>query len=294
MPVTLCALCGAEEATPFHEEDGHAYVRCARCGLVYLRPIPTVEQLTEIYRREAGATFHHDAEIAGAEEKRLEARWRWSLVRDQLESVTPRGFEIGCGAGWFLELLASAGWSAAGCELAPAYVAFARSRGLDVREGDLRSAPAGPFGAVFLFNVLSHLRNPVNDLERVRDLLGPGGAVVIETGNAAEVEPRRVGHFGAPEHVYHFGERHLRGMLDRLGFDRLRVLRFNVEWQRRILGWRRPRAAGGGGGAGPPSKGRGLLRALASRFLLALRYEGGRVLADADHFCTLIVTARKR
>ncbi|MBI2900404.1 MAG: class I SAM-dependent methyltransferase [Planctomycetes bacterium] len=293
-----CLLCGARGAPFHHEENGYRYLRCAACGLVFLHPRPSDEELHALYQQECGVTFHHVVETAEAVEKRLEARWRYRIVRPWIGGVPPTALEIGCGAGYFLELLRSAGWKVAGSEAAGAYVRFARERlGLDVRES-LEDLP-GPFGAVFLFNVLSHLPHPERELRAARERLADGGVVVIETGNAAEVPPACVGWFGAPDHLAHYGQDILRDLLWRCGFRDVRVRRFNVEWQRRLLAMN-PRKGGGAGGGGAPAVPRRrpawkrAARSLLSRVLLGVRYAGGRVLADRRHFCTLIVAARKR
>ncbi|HXG61656.1 MAG TPA: class I SAM-dependent methyltransferase, partial [Planctomycetota bacterium] len=235
-----CALCGGRDAPPHHEEAGCTYRRCARCGLVFLWPLPSAEDLERLYEEEAGATFHHAAEIRAAYEKRLEARLRLAVVQRALRAAPERSaLEVGCGAGYLLDELRRCGWRVAGTEAAEAYVRFARERlGLDVR----RERPPGRFGAVLLFNVLSHVPDPAGEFARCREGLLPGGVLALETGNAAEVPPGRVGPFGAPEHVWHFSESTLRTLLERAGFRDVRVRRFNVEWQRgalRRLGARR-------------------------------------------------------
>jgi len=270
------------------------------CGFVFLLPIPTAAELERLYQEEAGATFHHGAEIAGAFEKRLEARLRLRVVADALRSAPERtALEVGCGAGYLLDRLRGMGWTVAGTELSDAYLRFATERlGLPVA----RRRPPGPFGAVLLFNVLSHVPDPAAEFDQCRRDLRPGGILVLETGNAAEVAPARVGHFGAPEHVWHFSESTLRTLLEKCGFDQIRVVRRNAEWQRRaiaLLGRARRRppgtaAAAGSGGAAPAPAGESRLKKAVVATLLSLRFGAGLWGADRRHFCTLFVTARRR
>jgi SAM-dependent methyltransferase len=283
-----------------HAEGSHLYRRCAGCGFVFLHPVPTAQELLALYQEEAGATFHHSAEIAAGFEKRLEARWRLRILAPALAAAPDRSaWELGCGAGYLLDELRKNGWLVAGTEAAEEYVRFARDRlGLEVD----RAPPARRFGAVLLFNVLSHLPDPRADLEHCARALLPGGVLALETGNAAEVPPRRVGPFGAPEHVWHFSEPTLRAVLDRAGFGEVRVRRFNVEWQRRALRWMAGLRRGAPGESSRPSAsprlrapaGAALPKRLAIRLLLGLRFGAGRLLADRDHFCTLFVWARRR
>lgn len=292
-----CPLCAAVSAAPHHEESGHRYFRCPTCSLVFLFPAPGPEELEQLYQAEHGATFHHGAEIRGAYEKRREARSRLSLVRSALEAAPERSvLEIGCGAGYLLERLREDGWRVQGTELAEGYRRFAaETLKLDVR----REPTPGKIGAVLSFNVLSHLPDPKAFFGDCRDRLLPGGALILETGNAAEVPPERVGGFGAPEHLWHFSEVLLRKLLQEAGFGEIRIQRRNVEWQRGVLAWlgrlRGPSTAGPGapatGPASPPAKER-FLKRLLIRTLLFLRFGLGRWKADERHFCTLFISAR--
>ncbi len=291
-----CPLCKTP-SPPWHVEAGATYHRCPVCPFLFLHPAPDAAELERLYEAEQGATFHHAAEIAASHEKRLEARHRLSLVGAALAQAPRRSaLELGCGAGYLLERLRQDGWDVAGVEKAEAYLRFARETlGLDVT----RDPPPGPFGAVLLFNVLSHLHDPLAELRACRERLVPGGVLALETGNAAEVPPERVGHFGAPEHVWHFSEKALRDVLARAGFTDIRIRRRNVEPQRRLLrrlgalrGTSRPPAAPPGAPPAPPPRAASFKRRLASRILLWMRFTRGRFGADDRHFCTLFVTAR--
>jgi SAM-dependent methyltransferase len=295
-----CPICASTRLLRHHEEAGFTYHRCADCRFVFLVPIPTAEELHRLYEEEVGATFHHGAEISGVYEKRLEARLRLRIIAGALSRAPERrALEIGCGAGYVLDRLRSLGWSTAGMELSDDYVRFARER-LRLDVGD--RWPEGRGGAVLLFNVLSHVPDPEAALVRCRESLHPGGVLALETGNAAEVPPWRVGPFGAPDHVWHFTESTLRTLLARCGFGDIHVRRYNVEWQRRAIAFlgrlrRRRRAAAPAPGpapspsAAPPPE--SLPKKLLVASLLALRFGAGRLLADPGHFCTLFVTARR-
>jgi ubiquinone/menaquinone biosynthesis C-methylase UbiE len=97
--------------------------------------------------------------------------------------------DVGCGTGWWLERLVTAGADPAclhGIELLGQRAAAAARRvpGADVIEGDARSLPFEPgrFRAVTLFLVLSSLPSAAAVrlvLRESRRVLAPGGAVVV-------------------------------------------------------------------------------------------------------------------
>lgn len=109
-----------------------------------------------------------------------------------LEGRTPL-LDLGCGRGEWLGLLMERGISAEGIESDPALVNSARRRGLNVRNGDvleeIRKSDDSSFGLITAFHLLEHL--PPGQvlllLEQVRRVLKPGGRVLIECPNPANL-----------------------------------------------------------------------------------------------------------
>jgi SAM-dependent methyltransferase len=66
------------------------------------------------------------------------ADWFAELARRP--AAPPFVFDLGCGDGRMLAALAARGVPGAGVDLSPAFVALARGRGLDVRQGDAAAA----------------------------------------------------------------------------------------------------------------------------------------------------------
>jgi SAM-dependent methyltransferase len=115
----------------------------------------------------------------------LRERAFYDVVPDILLPRRPgelRALEIGCGGGKLLLDLSRAGWCSEGFEVDPIAAQIARDRsGRPVRVGDFRKEeiPSGSYDLVVLNHVLEHLENPIAALQRVRELLAPGGRVVI-------------------------------------------------------------------------------------------------------------------
>jgi SAM-dependent methyltransferase len=139
-----------------------------------------------------------------------------------------RALDVGCAAGHWVELLVEAGWDAHGLEPSGAAALHARQRlGPRLLEGTLEDPRLdGPrFDLVTLWDVIEHLPAPLEALARVRELLSPGGRLVLETQDLgsplARLLGRRWHHFKHDEHLVHFDARTLRATLERAG---LRVL----------------------------------------------------------------------
>lgn len=105
----------------------------------------------------------------------------------QQEPSHIRLLDVGCSSGAFLGAAVRLGFRAEGVEPAPKAVATAQAAGMKVRQGLLHEAgyADGQFDAVTLFEVIEHLREPLELLRECRRILRPGGILLVGTGNAA-------------------------------------------------------------------------------------------------------------
>ncbi|QGG97112.1 methyltransferase domain-containing protein [Actinomarinicola tropica] len=211
-----CDLCGPTIVEPLAVGEDFEYwtspdaflaVRCTTCGLVYLDPRPTVEELDRIYPPEYHA-FDFSEERFGLVYKvreRLEARrvlrWAGGLSDDAVI------LDVGCGDGFHLDLLRRYGrgtWTVQGVEPDARAASAARARGLVVHDTVLADADIDP-GSVdlaFLIQTIEHVPSPVELLQQVHDVLAPGGRLVVVTDNVGSPDFRifRSRHWGG----YHF------------------------------------------------------------------------------------------
>lgn len=150
------------------------------------------------------------------------------------ERGTMRALELGCSHGSYLEQLRTAGWCCVGIEPAAQVAARAAANGFDVRvgsleeavqqEGDQRStfSPMS-FDAVIAWMVVEHLHDPVATLKTVRDLLTPGGQMLISVPNFGCWERPFFGRYWyalqLPTHLQHFNPTTLCRLLEACGFE---------------------------------------------------------------------------
>ncbi len=114
--------------------------------------------------------------------------------------------DLGCGRGEWLDLLRAAGVAARGVDANPAFVAAGRERGLDVELGDalgyLEALPADSIDMVTAFHLIEHLA--IEDLlallEGARGALRPGGCLLLETPNPANLVMAACDFYNDPTH----------------------------------------------------------------------------------------------
>ena len=192
-------------------------MRCGQCDLVYARQLPTAEELSEYY-----ASYPAIATLS-----ELTAR-RFGELLDRLEPFrqTGRLLDVGCGDAHFLSAARERGWTAYGSEYGEAPRERARERGLDVRPAPFPAAAdeIGGFDVVTSIEVIEHVAEPRDELDRMTTLLRRGGAIYLTTPNFNSLSRRVAGPrwraIEYPEHLNLFTPRTLDGLLTRAGLSK--------------------------------------------------------------------------
>jgi SAM-dependent methyltransferase len=143
-----------------------------------------------------------------------------------LDGIAPgKVLEVGCGAGELLEHFASLGWKTYGLDPSAAAVAAAARRGAEVHEGTLEDQPwpEGEFDLIVFQHSLEHIPDPVEALRRARDLLAPGGRLIVDVPNWASWQRRlyrgRWVMLDMPRHLQHFSPRALGRIAERIDLE---------------------------------------------------------------------------
>lgn len=219
-----CPVCGA--ATVPEDRFGPAPLfRCESCTFVALAG----EIDPALYGDDYFAAYAGGDYLAEEPQRRRESRIRLDLLA-RVEPAPGRLLEIGAASGFFLDEARTHGYEGVGVEPNDAMAAHARDAlGLDVRTGRLEEVALADasFDAACAFHVVEHLDAPLDALRAVHSALRPGGHLLIEVPNAQSAAARRLGAawqpLDLPYHVGHHGPRSLRTLLERAGFDVLRV-----------------------------------------------------------------------
>jgi len=223
-----CALCGSDRRIVRFKEQPYAVVLCKTCGLTYVTPrLPDSELIPLVYdesywrspaARERGYTdYRKDADLY------LRTFARRAGLIERYFGMPGRVLDVGCAAGYFLQVMAADGWDVYGIEPSPAiHATAAEALGAErVHLGSLATAkfPPRSFELITLWDVLEHTPDPLDTLWRVGGLLKPHGKVVIETQNVKSLMARLLGrrwqHYKHAEHLFHFDRKTLRAALER-------------------------------------------------------------------------------
>ncbi len=253
-----CCICREDEADVVAEgldfeyatsPDTFTAVRCRTCHLIYLNPRPCLEELERIY-----PANYHAFQFTAAEfgfvyrvRERLEARrvlrWCRGLPKDA------RILDIGCGDGFHISLLQRYGapsWRVEGIDSDRRAIDAAQRRGLTVRHGFVESLDESQttYDLILLIMTIEHVAEPVSLVSTARQLLRPGGRLVIVTDNTDSLDfqfarGRYWGGYHFPRHWSLFcpATVHRLAQATRLDVERLTSMMSPVNWVYTVRNW---------------------------------------------------------
>jgi len=222
MPETVnCNLCGANDGKPLFrlrdyrlmvDDIQWTAVRCRSCGLGYLNPRPTMDEIGRYYPE---SYFAH---------RRLQ------LDRYQRQAAyVPRGqgnrlLDVGTARGDFLLVMRDQGWEVEGIE--PSERA-GNPHGLPIHRCAFPSAlDIGPesYDVITAWAVFEHLHDPAEAFQACARMLAPGGRLIIQVPNLRSIWARWALQEDVPRHLHFFSPATLRAYADDCGLHLERVI----------------------------------------------------------------------
>ncbi len=238
-----CPLCSNTDHRPFPiyyklKEKRFEAKQCKNCEFVFLDPRPSSEDMSLMYSDEY---FLHDGADFGAhsptdyETAAIRGSVKFPEVLGWIKKFKGSGkfFEIGCGMGYFLNYVRKQGYDVEGIEYAALGTKTCVEKfGLNVHQSSFEEYKVKPdtYDVVFMGDVLEHLINPLEMLQKANEMLKAAGVVAVEVpsmfngivGRGAITAYRAIGTNKKmpmpPYHVNEFTPKTLRAMLKKAGY----------------------------------------------------------------------------
>jgi SAM-dependent methyltransferase len=221
-------LCQHSAATTLFTKGGRDFLRCRGCGLVWVDPLPTAEELSGYYEGAYGTGSY--ARFADAvETRRLIAEHRLQLIRPWVQSGP--WLDVGCAAGDFIAAAEQAGRSVEGIDASAEAVERARARGLNVRHAGVETfRPEQRYQTVSAFDLIEHLLDPRAFIAGLVDWLSPGGVLILTLPDVRSIYPRLLMgrhwfYYVPEEHFFYFDRNTISRLLESFGFTVLQLSR---------------------------------------------------------------------
>ena len=209
-------------------------IECDECGLVRVDAIPGREQLRRLYSEsyfrstDSGALGYDDyiadrKKISKTFQERMREIERWTGHKGRL-------LDVGCAAGFSLEVARERGWDVHGIEISEFACNFARSTlGVSVSCGSLEEADLGSktFDVVTMWDYIEHCPDPAKELALANQLMKTGGLLALTTPDIRSLPARMWGAnwmgIKQGEHLFYFSPETIRRLLRRFGFEAVRL-----------------------------------------------------------------------
>jgi 2-polyprenyl-3-methyl-5-hydroxy-6-metoxy-1,4-benzoquinol methylase len=178
-----CPVCFSSEVWSWDQIPGNVVRNCNRCKCRYLNDFGAAEDSLPV-RRELRPNLPREIGDDTAHARTARERTSWRRLKTLRKQVAPRSriLEIGVRDGSFA-IAAAREYEYVGLDRAAATARAARAKGLEVYcstlSGFVNTGPA--FDAITLFHVFENMADPHDVLARMKDLLKPGGAVLLTT-----------------------------------------------------------------------------------------------------------------
>lgn len=226
-----CKICGGSSSRTLVCREGYRIsnfkmqlFRCRNCDITFLYPIP--KSLNEYY-------FERYYERPG-----LLTKFLTSLrVRKFAKEKKGRTLDIGCGSGFFLEIMNKRDWECHGTEISDKAFEYLRKiKGIKFynKPAEKINFEKDFFDLITLWHVLEHVENPNKALKAVHRSLSKNGLLFIAIPNIDSLQSR-LGrcnwfHLDLPRHLYHFSPKSITYLLEKNNFRIEKIKHFSLEY----------------------------------------------------------------
>jgi SAM-dependent methyltransferase len=225
-------------------EDDFNVVRCKNCGLIYVNPRPTQEEIAKFYPD----TYSWKETLKAASFfsriiRKTERAYRYHNLNYEVKKVlevakinSGKVLDLGCGAGDRLDIFRQKGFDTHGVEISSAALYARDFFKLNVIQGDLYKAsyPDDFFDIVSVYNVLEHTHAPKDVLKALGRVTKDGGVLALQVPNSRclqfKIFKKQWAACDVPRDLCYFNDGLLKKILADCGFQVLCVDHFSNWW----------------------------------------------------------------
>ena len=222
-----CPVCNNNDTPLKFIKNGYRILQCAGCGHLFTDFKPTTKEVEEMYSDDyffKGGAGYMDYTL---EKDMLIRRGEYYAEKVSAYKNAGNALDIGAAAGFILKGFENKGWSGTGIEPNASMVEYGRKTvGVNLIKGTIETAPVEErFDLIIMIQIMAHIYDLQSSVQRIRDLLSPGGMVLIETWNKDSLMARLFGkgwhEFSPPGTLNYFSKKSMDHLMLQFGFSRI-------------------------------------------------------------------------
>tara|TARA_B100000886_G_C20419850_1_gene491017 strand:+ start:1983 stop:2963 length:981 start_codon:yes stop_codon:yes gene_type:complete len=227
-----CPSCESTSSKKLMKKNGFNLQICNSCGMQYVNPRPNEKSILNYFEKSESVKDY--SKMVELTKKARKQKIINSLSTEISNIVNSKEnlqvLEIGCGVGLLLEELVekNPNWTISGLEQNKYTADFAKSKGLNVINGNIENLPSqNKFDLVYMWAVYDHFSDPLNISKKLFELLNKDGYLIIGNMNTDGFDAKIMGldnpAYTIPARLNFFGLNTFRSMLLRSGFKDIKI-----------------------------------------------------------------------
>ena len=207
-----CTICDHTNTEVAFFKNEYRIVKCKDCNHVFTDLILTGDNVELIYSDDyffGGGVGYDDYT---QQERLLTKRGEYYAQKMSRYMMPGAVLDIGSAAGFILKGFENKGWKGTGIDPNSSMAEYGRSVvGVDVKQGTIESVKLEhTFDLIILIQVIGHINNLKDSLDKMSQLLNPGGHILIETWDKDSLTARIFGkqwhEFSPPTTLNYFSK----------------------------------------------------------------------------------------
>lgn len=198
--------------------------QCLNCGLVQVNPLPSKNDIEELYR---GDYYKNFAPYL-SQLKTHQIYFRKQIIGIKKYIKSGKLLDVGCALGPLLIEAEKQGFEAEGIDISDYAANYCKKLGLNAMSGTINDLkPSKRYDIITMYELLEHEREPLRVLVKAKQFLNTKGLLVITTPNYDNFFRKILGRFWVgyhhKEHLYFFTPKTIRLILVKAGFKNIVV-----------------------------------------------------------------------
>lgn len=221
-----CTVCHSDKTKVKFIKNNYEIIRCPECDHLFTGTLINPEEVKRIYSDDyffKGGTGYNDYTL----QKEILIKRGEYYARKIEKKVSPGTLlDIGAAAGFILKGFENRGWNGLGIEPNESMKEYGvKNLGVNIQTGTIEEFDIKrQFDLITIIQVKAHIFDLHKAMKKIKDLLKPGGYLLIETWNKNSLTARIFGknwhEYSPPGTLNYFSKKSLDYLCGKYGFSR--------------------------------------------------------------------------